>query len=256
MSIKQPKVLIFDIETAPVLAYVWSLWDQNVALNQIEQDWFVMSWSAKWLHEDKVMYMDQRKSRNVENDKKLLQAIWKLLDEADIVVTHHGKAFDQKKLYARFILNGMKPPSGFKHHDTKQIASKHFAFTSNKLEYLSDKLNKKYKKIKNSGFTLWTRCMAGDVEAWDEMEKYNKYDVMATEELYMTLRTWEPTVDYNIYSEDLNVVCVCGSGDFRSKGYAYTSAGKYKRFACTDCGKNYQSKQNLLSKNKRNSLHR
>ena len=31
----KPKVLVFDIETAPMLGYVWGLWENNVALNQV-----------------------------------------------------------------------------------------------------------------------------------------------------------------------------------------------------------------------------
>jgi uncharacterized protein YprB with RNaseH-like and TPR domain len=251
---KKPKILFFDIETAPMLGYMWSLWDQNLGLNQIKQDWFVLSWSAKWLDDDRIMYMDQRKVKNVENDKKLLQGIWKLLDEADIVVTQNGKDFDQKKLYARFIINGMKPPSNFQHHDTKKIASKYFAFTSNKLEYLSDKLNKKYKKIKNSGFTLWTRCLAGDISAWNEMEEYNKYDVLALEELYLTLRAWDPKINYSVYSDDIEPVCVCGSEGIKKKGFSYSGVAKYQRYICTDCGKNYQGKSNLLTPEKNKAL--
>jgi hypothetical protein len=251
---KKPKILLFDIETAPILAYTWDIWDQNIALNQIKQDWFVLSWSAKWLDEKKVMYMDQRNAKDVSNDKALLEGIWKLLDEADIVVTQNGKAFDQKKLYARFILNGMTPPSSFLHHDTKKMASKHFAFTSNKLEYLTDKLNTKYKKIKNSGFTLWTRCLNGDLDAWKEMEKYNKYDVLALEELYLKLRAWEPTVNYSAFHDSEDFKCVCGCSKLRSKGYAYTSSGKFKRHVCTACGKNYQSKQNELTLEKKKSI--
>jgi len=135
IKVERPKVLIYDIETAPMLGYCWSLWDQNIGLNQIESDWYVLSWSAKWLDDDddQVMYMDQRKAKNIEDDKKLLEAMWKLLDECDIVITQNGKKFDQKKLNARFILNGMQPPSSYKHIDTRQIAKRYFGFTSNNL---------------------------------------------------------------------------------------------------------------------------
>lgn len=250
----KPKILFFDIETAPILAYTWDIWDQNISLNQIKQDWFVLSWSAKWLGEKKVMYMDQRNAKDVSNDKTLLEGIWKLLDEADIVVTQNGKAFDQKKLYARFIMNGMQPPSSFQHHDTKKIASKNFAFTSNKLEYLTDKLNTKYKKIKNSGFTLWTRCLAGELSAWKEMEKYNKHDTLALEELYLKLRTWEPNINYAVYLDEIEPVCVCGSENVKKKGFAYSSVAKYQRYICTDCGKNYKGRSNLLSPEKNKAL--
>src|ERR1035437_3391457 len=124
VSPKGPKVLIFDIETAPIIAHVWSIWEQNVGLNQIVADWHVMSWSAKWLDapSTQVMYEDQRLEQNIENDKRLLQGIWDLLDEADVVITQNGKSFDQKKLNARFVMNGFQPPSSYKHIDTKIIA--------------------------------------------------------------------------------------------------------------------------------------
>jgi len=55
--------------------------------------------------------MDQRYAKNIEDDSGILREIWKMLDEADIVITQNGRKFDQKKLNARFILNGFKPPS-------------------------------------------------------------------------------------------------------------------------------------------------
>ena len=57
------------------------------------------------------------------------------------------KAVDNKKLNARFMLNGMQPPSSFRNIDTKILAKRYFGFTSNKLAYLTDKLCKKYKKL-------------------------------------------------------------------------------------------------------------
>lgn len=109
-----------------------------------------------------------------------------MLDEAEIVITQNGKKFDQKKLNARFILNGFQPPSSYKHIDTLCIARKHFGFTSNKLSQLTDKLCKKYKKLSHNnfpGFELWQECIKGNIEAWNEMEKYNRQDVLSLEEL-------------------------------------------------------------------------
>ena len=254
-----PKVLIYDIETAPLLGYVWGLWENNVALNQVHSDWHVLSWSAKWLGspETDVMYMDQRNEKNVEDDRKILQAIWDLLDEADIVVTQNGKSFDQKKLNARFILNGFQPPSSYKHIDTKQIASKHFGFTSNKLEYMTDKLCVKYKKQKHkkfAGFEMWRECLAGNIEAWKEMETYNKYDVLSLEELYTKLIPWDNAINFNVYHDEEDHVCKCGSTSFIKNGFYYTSSGKFQKHKCKDCGAEYRDKENLFSKEKRQSL--
>lgn len=254
-----PKILILDIETAPVLGYVWGLWENNLGLNQVKSDWYILAWSAKWYGESasKIMYQDQRKAKNIEDDKALLQGIWHLMDEADIIITQNGKAFDEKKLNARFILNGMKPPSSYKSIDTKLIASKKFAFTSNKLEYMTDKLCTKYKKIKHSkfgGFELWKQCLAGNQKAWAEMEKYNKYDVLSLEELYTKLQPWDSSINFSVYSESLKHTCACGSSNFKKNGYKYTSVGKYQRYVCLDCGSEAKDRENLLSKDKKASL--
>lgn len=256
---KGPKVLIYDIETAPILGYVWRLWDQNVGLNQINTDWYILSWSAKWLGapEDEIMYMDQRNVKDMEDDSGILAVMWELLNQADVVITQNGKNFDQKKLNARFLLNGFQPPSSYKHIDTKVIASKHFGFTSNKLAYMTDKLCVKYKKMdhqKFAGFELWKECLAGNVEAWDEMEIYNKHDVLALEELYNKLIPWDDSINFNLYHDEEDHICKCGSDDLIRNGFHYTSAGKYQRYRCKDCGAETRDKLNLFSKEKRQSL--
>jgi uncharacterized protein YprB with RNaseH-like and TPR domain len=258
-----PRVLLFDIETAPILAHVWDIWDQNVGLNQIEKDWHVLSWAAKWLDDDKVMYSDQRNAKDVSDDSKILVKIWELLDEADVVITQNGVRFDEPKLNARFILQNVKngqPPSSFRHIDTFRIAKSKFGFTSNKLEYMTDKLCTKYKKLKHKkfpGHELWTECLAGNKEAWNEMEKYNTHDVLALEELYYKLIPWAGnTINFNVYHDGLENVCKCGSDKFKKNGFKYTDTAKYQRYKCTKCGTESRSAKNLLSKEKRAALHR
>jgi hypothetical protein len=254
----EPKILLFDIETAPMLSYTWGLWDQNLSLDQIQKDWHILSWAAKWLNNPKIMYEDQRNAKNIEDDSKILRGIWKLLDEADIVITQNGVSFDSKKLNARFILNGMQPPSPYKHIDTFLIAKKNFAFTSNKLEYMSKKLNTKFKKLEHAefgGFKLWSECLKGNKRAWAEMEKYNKHDVLALEELYKKLAPWDNTVNLNVYrSENTPITCSCGSTHFVSKGFVYTPSGKFRRYTCTGCGHSTRGKTNQLSIERRKTL--
>lgn len=259
-AIKGPRVLVYDIETAPLLGYVWGLWENNVGLNQVHSDWHVLSWSAKWLGapDTQVMYMDQRNAKNIEDDRVILKGIWDLLDKADIVVTQNGKSFDQKKLNARFIMHGFQPPSSYKHIDTKLLAKKHFKFTSTKLEYMTDKLCTKYKKQKHfkfAGFELWKEVLAGNLEAWKEMEHYNKYDVLSLEELYNKIIPWDTSINFNLYHDDEEHICKCGSTSFIRNGYYYTNSGKFQKHKCKKCGSETRSKQNLFSKEKRDALH-
>jgi hypothetical protein len=256
-----PKILLLDLETAPILGYVWQLFDQNVALNQIHSDWYILSWSAKWLgsSESEVMYADQRNAKNIEDDSVILRDLWKLVDEASIIITQNGKKFDEKKMNARFILNGFKPTSSFRHVDTLQLAKARFGFTSNKLEYMTGKLCTKYKKLDHddfSGFKLWSECLKGNIKAFDSMKKYNMYDVLSLEELYLKLRPWDkksPNLNvYNEYSEEN--FCDCGSVEFKKNGFIYSNTGKFQRYTCLKCGAETRSKTNLLSKEKRKSL--
>ena len=253
---KEPKVLIYDIETAPILAHVWGLWDNNVSLNMIESDWHVLSWSAKWLGEKKIMYADQRKEKDISNDSRILKKIWKLLDKADIVITQNGVKFDNKKLNARFIKHGFKPPSSYKNIDLLKIARKHFGFTSNKLEYMTGLLCKKKKSEhkKFPGFDLWKKCLAGNQTAWKEMEKYNKRDVTSTEELYHKLIPWDQSINFNLYRDTEETICTCGCRKFSRNGFAYTSTGKYQRFECKRCGAEVRGRKDKFSKAKKDSL--
>lgn len=262
----KPNILVFDIETAPMLGYVWGLWDQTIGLNQVKADWHLLAWSAKWLQgqdgtvygpHSEIMYMDQRKAKNIEDDKKILEGLWKLLDEADIVLTQNGKEFDIKKVNARLVFHGFKPYSSVKHIDTKQIAKNKFGFTSNKLEYMTDKLCTRYKKLKPKkfqGFEMWKECLAGNLEAWKEMEKYNKYDVLSLEELYLKLQPWDNSLNVNLYTDSTGTRCACGSTDIKLNGFCYTSAGKYQRYACKSCGAEVRGRKNLLTPEKKSSL--
>lgn len=251
---RQLKVLIFDIETAPMLAYVWGRRDINVSLNQIKADWYVLAWAAKWLGDpaSKVIYRDQRHSKDIENDKAILTPLWKLLDEADVVITQNGKNFDSPKLNARFITHGMNPPSPYKHLDTYLIVRGVAKFTSNSLEYLTEKLCVKYKKLKHSkfpGMELWKECLARNPKAWEEMKRYNIHDVLATEEFYNKIRAWAPQNAPSVFLvNDPALGCkTCGKiGQMHRRGFSYYAKSKTQRFRCAKCGTWVQGKKEKI----------
>ena len=261
-----PNILTFDIETAPCLSYHWGLWQQNIGLNMTVRDWAVISWSAKWLDSDEVLYDDCRgffdgsasSIFNEIDDHDLVVGIWNLLDKADIVITQNGKKFDVRKLNARFLRHGLQPPSSYKHIDTLQIAKRHFGFTSNKLEYMTDKFCVKYKKLKHGkfpGFDLWKECMIGNEAAWEEMREYNQYDVLSLEELAFKLAPWSNQIpNLDMYHNETDNACFCGSTSWTHNGYAYTNLSKFDKFKCDSCGAEKRGRVNLLSKEKRKSL--
>ena len=233
------KVLILDIETAPIRAYVWGIWQQNVGTHQIQSDWFCLTWAAKWLFEDKV-YSGKLKPKEVaeQDDKRIIWGIWHLVNEADIVIAHNGAKFDIPRLNSRFIINGLNPPLPYQIIDTLVHIRRQFGFTSNKLDYVNKLLNLERKKDTN--FELWERCMKGEGSALKEMEEYNIQDVRILEETYLVIRPWikpHPNMGLFILDESANRCPNCGSDKLSEQGKCYnTTANVYELMRCDNCG--------------------
>src|SRR3990172_8408349 len=156
-----PRVKTLDIETSPIVAYVWSLWKVNIGLNQIVDEWSIMSYCVKDLGKKKLRYVDTSNMTNPRDDSELLVALHAELCDTDIVIAQNGKRFDMKKINARFIEKGFAPLPPIKVIDTLLIAKDVAAFTSNKLEWLSKHLTEvpKYAHSEFPGMELWTECL-------------------------------------------------------------------------------------------------
>lgn len=230
---KQKKTLLFDIESAPLLSYTWGIWEQNVV--EVKRDWYILSVAWKWLGESKVHVMSLPQFKNWNKDKEddsaLIKELWKLFDEADVIVAHNGNSFDIKKSNARFIINELKPPSPYKTIDTKLVAKRYFKFDSNKLNELGKYL-KLGKKLETGGFELWKGCMNGDKKAWKKMCAYNKQDVVLLEKVYNKLLPWITN-----HPSDTGVGCPnCGSHDLIKSKLRMTRTGLKQQWQCKDCG--------------------
>lgn len=255
----QSKILVFDIETAPIQAYVWGLFDQNVGLNQIKADWHLLAWSAKWYGDpaSKVMYMDNSRSKDISNDYALVKGLADLLNQAGGIITQNGTSFDVKKLNARAAIHRLPPIAPVKSTDILREGRKVFKFTSHKLEYVADVLNTKYKKLKHSdypGFDLWKAILEGDQKAWKAMKTYCIHDVLSTEEAFQKIQGWIKTQNVQAFTDGKPGQCVCGSKKLESRGFCYTTVGQYQRYRCTACGKWTRGATNMLTVEQRRGI--
>lgn len=179
------KTLYLDIETTPIKAYVWGLWDQNVSIDQIIEPTTMLCFGARWGGTKKVIF----KSVHHDGYKVMLEELHALMEEADVLVGWNSAAFDHKHINREFLENGFTPPSPVKDLDLMSIVKANFQFPSNKLDYVAQKLGVGA-KVKHSGFKLWINCMAGDPKAWAEMKKYQIQDVNLLIDLYDILLPW------------------------------------------------------------------
>lgn len=251
-----PKILLFDIETAPMKAYIWKRWKENISLDQTISEWFIICWSAKWLGSSEVFGDCLTPEESLkEDDSRVVKSLWKVLNEADIVISHNGKKFDIPKSNSRFIIHNLPPCTNYKQIDTLEVSKRVFGFSSNKLDALAT-----YFKIPNkdeTDFNLWRRCLEGDQQALDYMFKYNKKDVTILEAVYLQLRPWIPNhPNLNLYLEPNELKCpICGSTNFTKTGkFIYTNASKFELYRCNHCHALSRGRLNKYPQDKKKNL--
>lgn len=234
-----PRYLLYDIESAPNLAYVWGKWDQDVVA--FEREWFVLCFAYQWLDEGvtRVVALPDFKRayrKDPYNDYHVLAELHKLFNEADAVIGHNSQRFDNRKVNARWLYHGFDPPSPFRSVDTCQIAKRQFGFTSNKLGELCEHLGIGAKEDTH-GFQTWLGCMMGDQESWDRMTKYNIQDVELLRELFLRLRPWADGLpNMALLTGELDNCPRCGSTDLTRQGYKYNRTSTMQQYRCGSCG--------------------
>jgi len=235
----KPKILLFDIENSPLVTWSWGIHDDpSHSTKFVKKDWYVMCWAAKWLHKREVFSsaLPDYPEYDPENpcDRRVLKELAQLLNEADIVIAHNGNKFDRRKANARFLQNGITPPSPYRVIDTLTESRKHFMFTSNRLGDLGNCFGLGG-KMDTGGFDLWKDCMEGNPKAWKKMVRYCAQDVVLLEKVYLKLRPYMKTHP-NLSVFEGGLCCSnCGSEKLMKKGKQYTQSGVYQRYKCKDC---------------------
>ena len=125
---KAAKVLVFDIETLPIVGYFWSLKMRGyLSPKNIIKETCVLSWAAKWLNDTEIMSDILTPEEALErNDERILMGIWDLFEEAEIVIAHNGDRFDISKLNGRWWKYDINPPTPYQSVDTLKQSFRNF----------------------------------------------------------------------------------------------------------------------------------
>lgn len=239
-----PKILLWDIETAPMVATTWTLYPKVLSHENILRDWYIICGAWKWLGERRV-YAHAVEAADCQAflggiggapDAAVVKALRDVVAEADVVVGHNGDAFDLKKLNARLIHHDLDPLPPIRTVDTLKEARKIARFSSNRLDFLAGELTGDGKIETTYG--LWLRVMQGDRSALREMVRYNKHDVDVLEAVYNRLLPHmksHPNVTLGCDAA-MHSCPRCGSANVEKRGTAKTMTRVYQRYQCQDCG--------------------
>lgn len=242
------RILIFDIESSPLLGYAYGIYEQNII--KVVREPHLMSFAYKWYGEKKIhchalpdypLY-----KKEPYNDRELVKDLHALLDKADIVIAHNGNSFDIKVSNSRFLINKLDPISNYITIDTLREARKRFKFSSNKLTDLAMYAGVG-SKIENKK-DLWFNCLIGDMKSWGQMKKYNTHDVYLLEGIYEWMKPWIKHPNLNIFNGTVASCPKCLSTKIIHYGKRYSTSGIYQRYKCKMCGNDILGRENLLEK--------
>lgn len=253
-----PKILLFDIETSHMIVKTFSLYNDAIPYSDIVKDWFILSFSAKWLYDDEMIeHHVTSKEAKERNDFRIVKLLWELLNEADIVIAHNGSEFDIKKANTRFIYYDIPPVFNFREIDTLKMARTYFKFSSNRLDYLGEFLGLGRKIQNEKG--LWDKCEDGELESLQKMAVYCSQDVRLLEDIYLKLRPFAKNhPSLALYGDADGTNCpVCFAKNTIKFHYSKLYENRYMVGRCESCGSPVRTKQDLLlSEQKKNMLKR
>ena len=244
----EPKILLFDLETAPAKVYTFSGFKPFIGIDQVIEPPRILCWTARWVGTKgkAVMYDGENKNTQVG----MLTALRDLMDEADVVVGYNSDSFDIPWFNEELVRNGIRLPSPFIAVDLYKLNKRHFRMFSGKLDWLAmQMLNDR--KVQHRGFVMWAECMdpshPNHKKAWREMEKYGKKDTLILEPLFELMRPFIRSLNFGLFTGHDFACTHCGSDNLQSRGYRYTGASVFQRYYCNDCGSWSQDPKRLAT---------
>jgi hypothetical protein len=231
-----PRVIFYDIETAPSKGYYFDRYKEGNIVAETEP-WFVLSFAYKVQGQKKIHYHCLADypgySRDKKNDKALVTDLHRLVfSSADLLIGHNIDRFDRRKSCARFLAHGLPPVPVVKTIDTLKLAKRVFKMDSNRLAAIGQYLGLGG-KVTTTGWNLWERCINGDLRAWREMGRYNKRDVELLEQVYNKIAAWHPNPPTLISGDGCPN---CHSHQVQRRGWNVARKSRTPRMQCQGCG--------------------
>jgi hypothetical protein len=227
----EPRILVVDIETKLLEAWLFGIRDQYVTHKQIKDDY-----GGRLIHMIGMKWVGKRPTRVLtewdDGYDGMLQGVHDALCEADAVVGYNSIVFDAPKIEGQFALLGMDLPPRSTHIDLYKTVRK-MGFVSSKLDYVAP-LFGLGGKVKHDGMEMWKAAAEGCPKARARMTRYCAGDVRLTEDLFHRLKPYIRNLP-RLRPGGKCGRLGCGSDNVQRRGYNYTEKFKTERIFCLDC---------------------
>lgn len=223
------RILTIDIERLPGTAYAWEPKTRYIPPHNWLEWPRLLCFAARWHNDDRMLFHAEWHKRD------MLEAAWKLLDEADIVVGYNSASFDMRHLKAEMVEAGHPPPRPWKDVDLYRIIKRHFGWESKSLDSVTRRLGRDGKPMHYS-IPMAVAASEGDKEAQRQLKFYNSADVELTEWLASRLRGWlVPHPHVGSFGDERRCP-QCGSDDLELQPSRYKAVLlEYAMYRCGNC---------------------
>lgn len=237
-----PKILIYDIETAPLQAWIWRCGEQRVNPSQLVEGkdrYDIICLAYAWLDSNEKGVLDWNFKK--QDSKPMVKEFTEMCDYADMIIGKNNKRFDDKHINTMRLIHGLdgRPDLMSKVDDLEVQMRKHFYLPSNGLDYFSKILG--FGGKSPVGFEDWinivTKHPTKGEAALKKMKKYCLKDVLDTKNIWNYCRKHiKPRYNYSKEQQKGLVCANCGSVWTRKNGTITTNGKQYQNMYCNEHG--------------------
>lgn len=208
---------------------------------------YILVFGYKWLGQPAQSIQLTKKQMKADpfDDTPILMQAYDIMSQAEVVVTWYGEGHDFHFLNTRLARIGKYLDYRMKHIDLYKVANRSLRLSSNRLDNVAAYFGED-RKMKISK-TLWPDCWAGNHDSLMKMAEYCRQDCDVLAAVYdhmVNLKTGLPHMGHMKGLDPKKTCEVCGGDKLWSKGYRWTTTGKYQRLQCQACG-NHQKGEKL-----------
>lgn len=241
-----PKIVLWDLETLPNMREVMKVYPQlsaypGLTLKATITSIICFGWKN---YGDPITHcvnawdFPERWAADINDDEAVVREAYRVLHDADQVITFNGKKFDWKYLQTRLYKYKLPPLGKLKHIDLCAEAKKNLYLFNNRLTTVG-KFMVGQDKMENGGWQLWCDVMDKIPAAMQLMTEYCKQDVNLLEPIYRDMRPLiTGALNQNLveFVGSKKLCPACGSTRLHSHGWRDTAVKSYRRYLCADCG--------------------